>query len=198
MDLQGNEDGAAKLDEIRQTLVFFTGKEGLATGRGFLPGSAAEIWLFSTPRFLASTRVQTDGTFSRTFDVPPDIEVGEHVIQAEGIDTSNQPKAIAAGVIVASDEDGDLVDDPSDQCSDTAPGADVDAEGCSEAQRDDDDDGVPNGEDQCPESPTGQPVNSVGSPQEVLPVPALNALMTALLSTMLSGLGLWVRRRRFS
>ena len=198
MDLQGNEDGAARLDEIRQTLVFFTGKQGLATGRGFLPGSEAEIWLFSTPRFLASTRVQTDGTFSRTFDVPPDIEVGEHVIQAEGLDTNSQPKAIAAGVIVASDEDGDLVDDPIDQCSGTAPGADVDAEGCSEAQQDDDNDGVANAADQCVDSPSGQPVNSVGCPQEVLPVPGLNTLMTALLAALLSGLGLWVRRRRFS
>ena len=78
----------------------------------------------------------------------------------------------------------------------TAPGADVDAEGCSEEQRDDDDDDVPNGEDQCPDSPSGQPVNSVGCPQEV-PVPGLNTLLTALLATLLSAWGLWVRRRRF-
>jgi len=98
--------------------------------------------------------------------------VGEHVIQAEGLDTNGAPKAIAAGVIVADDEDGDLVDDPVDQCPGTAPGADVDAEGCSEEQRGDD--------------------------QEVLPVPGLNTLHTVLLGALLSGLGLWVWRRRFS
>jgi len=55
-----------------------------------------------------------------------------------------------------------------------------------------------NAADQCVDSPSGQPVNSAGCPQEVLPVPALNALMTALVAALLSGFGLWVRRRRFS
>ena len=195
MDLQGNEEGATRLDEVEQTLVFFAGKEGLATGRGFQPGSEAEIWLFSTPTFLGATQVLSDGTFSRTFDVPSDIEVGAHVIQAEGIDTNGQPKAIAAGVIVASDEDSDLVDDPVDQCPGTAFGAAVDAEGCSYAQQDDDDDGVANGQDQCADSPSGQPVSDVGCPP-ALPVPSLNALMTALLAAFLFVLGVGVRRRR--
>jgi len=101
MDLEGNEDGAAEIDEVRQTLVFRTGKEGIATGRGFQPGSIAEIWLFSTPVFLGETTVLEDGTFAKTFDVPEDIELGEHVIQAEGISAAGEPKAIAAGVIVA-------------------------------------------------------------------------------------------------
>ena len=195
MDLQGNEEGATRLDEVEQTLVFFAGKEGLATGRGFQPGSEAEVWLFSTPTFLGATQVLSDGTFSRTFDVPPDIDVGAHVIQAEGIDTNGQPKAIAAGVIVASDEDSDLVDDPVDQCPGTAFGAAVDAEGCSYAQQDDDDDGVANGQDQCADSPSGQPVSDVGCPP-ALPVPSLNALMTALLAAFLFVLGMGVRRRR--
>jgi len=197
MNLQGNEDGAASVDEIKQTLIFYTGKEGLATGRGFLPGSEAEIWLFSTPRFLASTQVLEDGTFSRTFDVPPDIEVGEHVIQAEGLDTNSEPKAIAAGVIVTADEDGDLVADPEDTCPGTPPNEEVNAQGCSETQlnEDYDGDGVTNGEDQCADSPSGQPVNSAGCPQEVVPVPGLNALLTALLASLLAGVGLWVRRR---
>ena len=101
MDLEGNEDGAAEIDEVRQSLIFRTGKEGIATGRGFQPGSIAEIWLFSTPVFLGETTVLEDGTFAKTFDVPEDIELGEHVIQAEGISAAGEPKAIAAGVIVA-------------------------------------------------------------------------------------------------
>jgi hypothetical protein len=101
MDLEGNEDGAAEIDEVRQTLLFRTGKEGIATGRGFEPGSIAEIWLFSTPVFLGETTVLEGGTFAKTFDVPGDIELGEHVIQAEGTSAAGEPKAIAAGVIVA-------------------------------------------------------------------------------------------------
>ena len=194
MDLQGNEEGAARIDENSQTLVFYTGKEGLATGRGFLPGSEAEIWLFSTPRFLASTRVLTDGTFSQTFDVPPDIEVGEHVIQAEGLDTNSEPKAIAAGVIVAADEDGDLVADPDDACPGTSLGATVDAVGCSDEQRDDDGDGVANGDDQCANSPAGEPVNSVGCPQEAVPVPTLGGVLQVILAGLLLLVGILGRR----
>jgi len=73
----------------------------------------------------------------------------------------------------------------------------VNAQGCSETQlnEDYDGDGVTNGEDQCADSPSGQPVNSAGCPQEVVPVPGLNALLTALLASLLAGVGLWVRRR---
>ena len=114
MDLAGNEEGAARVDEIRQTLVFNTGKEGIASGRGFQPGSPAEIWLFSNPTFLGATTVESDGTFTKTFIVPADTPLGEHVVQAEGISVDGSPRAVAAGVFVSSlgaDADGDGVSD---------------------------------------------------------------------------------------
>lgn len=101
MDLEGNEEGAAELDEASQTLFFRTGKEGIATGRGFMPGTLAEVWLFSEPTFLGETLVGPDGTFSKVFDVPEDIELGEHTIQAEGTASNGELKAVAAGVIIA-------------------------------------------------------------------------------------------------
>lgn len=124
MDLAGNEEGAARVDEIRQTLVFNTGKEGIASGRGFQPGSPAEIWLFSNPTFLGATKVESDGTFTKTFIVPADTPLGEHVVQAEGISVDGSPRAVAAGVFVSSlgaDADGDGVNDADEIASGSDP-----------------------------------------------------------------------------
>nr|AIF21289.1 hypothetical protein [uncultured marine group II/III euryarchaeote KM3_99_A09] len=72
------------------------------------------------------------------------------------------------------DADGDGVVDGDDQCPDTADGATVDAEGCSDAQRssssnsgdeptvDSDSDGVIDDNDECPNTEAGNEVNSVG------------------------------------
>nr|MBC8518696.1 thrombospondin type 3 repeat-containing protein [Euryarchaeota archaeon] len=71
------------------------------------------------------------------------------------------------------DTDGDGVVDGDDQCPDTAEGATVDANGCSDAQRnsdngedetttDSDSDGVIDDDDECSGTETGAEVNSVG------------------------------------
>ncbi|MGI9427739.1 MAG: thrombospondin type 3 repeat-containing protein, partial [Bythopirellula sp.] len=60
------------------------------------------------------------------------------------------------------DGDQDDIGDACDVCPDTAPGADVDAEGCAAAQLDADGDGVPNDVDICPDTPPGADVDSEG------------------------------------
>ena len=60
------------------------------------------------------------------------------------------------------DSDGDGVADDFDQCPNTAPGAVVDAHGCSAEQRDSDSDGVPDSRDECPNTPGGMVVNGHG------------------------------------
>jgi hypothetical protein len=100
MELQGNEPGAVRFEEAAGRIIFNTGKEGVATGRGFEPGTDAEVWLFSKRIFLGLARVKADGTFERTFTVPVGVELGEHAIQAEGTDRQGKPRAVNAGVIV--------------------------------------------------------------------------------------------------
>ncbi|NDJ75230.1 MAG: hypothetical protein GYB65_03135, partial [Chloroflexi bacterium] len=60
------------------------------------------------------------------------------------------------------DQDGDGVDDGSDQCPDTPAGATVDANGCPS---DSDNDGVLDGIDQCPDQPG--PAENQGCPTDI-------------------------------
>ncbi|TAJ52499.1 MAG: hypothetical protein EPN60_04930 [Nevskiaceae bacterium] len=62
------------------------------------------------------------------------------------------------------DDDGDGVSNGSDLCPGTAAGAEVDAQGCSAAQRDSDGDGVSDAADLCPDTPAGTTVDASGCP----------------------------------
>jgi LPXTG-motif cell wall-anchored protein len=73
-------------------------------GKGFKPGSEVEVWVFSTPTFLGTATVSADGTFSKFFTIPSSIEAGNHTLQAEGVNTADQPRAVSAGVIVRGEE----------------------------------------------------------------------------------------------
>lgn len=98
IDLAGNEEGATTT--VDGQLVFFIEREGVASGYGFLPGSTAEVWLASEPRFLGTVDVNDDGTWEKVFDVPRDIAAGEHTIQAEGIGFDGSDQAVNAGVMI--------------------------------------------------------------------------------------------------
>ena len=100
IDLAGNEADATTVEDGQ--LIFFSGREGIASGIGFLPGSEAEVWIASTPRYLGTVTVASDGTWTQVFDVPSDIADGEHTIQAEGTGASGGDRAVNAGVMIRS------------------------------------------------------------------------------------------------
>ena len=64
--------------------------------------------------------------------------------------------------VVFADEDGDGVDDEDDACAGTPAGENVDANGCSESQKDDDNDGVFNNLDACPSTNEGVEIDENG------------------------------------
>ena len=100
LDEPDSLEGGANVSEIG-VMTYEAGKKGLATGRGFKAGSAAQVFLFSEPRPLGSTVVQQNGTWEKVFDVPTDIELGDHTIQAQGTLPSGARKAATAGVRIA-------------------------------------------------------------------------------------------------
>lgn len=67
----------------------------------------------------------------------------------------------------AADTDGDGVDDSIDQCPQTAPGSNVNSQGC--VTLDTDSDGVLDGQDQCPNTPAGTVVDGTGC-ELIIPV----------------------------
>lgn len=65
--------------------------------------------------------------------------------------------------VVISDDDNDGINNNMDSCSDTAPGAAVDARGC---EPDSDNDGVKNSADSCPDTAQGTTVDARGCKQD--------------------------------
>ncbi|MDA2988972.1 MAG: fibronectin type III domain-containing protein [Actinomycetota bacterium] len=47
---------------------------------GFEPGSSGEVVIFSTPRLIATFDTNDYGAFTGEFDLPPDLEPGEHTL----------------------------------------------------------------------------------------------------------------------
>ena len=60
------------------------------------------------------------------------------------------------------DADSDGIIDDLDQCPDTPSDATVDANGCSDSQKDTDGDGITDDLDQCPDTPSGATVDANG------------------------------------
>jgi len=100
IDLEGNEPDATTVEDGQ--LLFFSGREGVASGFGFKANTQAEVWIASTPQYLGTVTVASDGTWTKVFDVPSDIPDGEHTIQAEGIAASGANRAVNAGVLIRS------------------------------------------------------------------------------------------------
>jgi len=95
------ETGSALYDN--SSIILKSDLETIVTGAGFKPGSTVEVWLFSTPILLGTTIVLQDGTFSLPVTVPGNTPAGSHTLQAEGLTTAGDLRAVSAGVIVSKD-----------------------------------------------------------------------------------------------
>ena len=103
MAIAGAEPGAARVDETDGRMILTAGREGVVSGEGFEPESEVEIWICSEPRLIGVVTVDADGTFEERFDVPTDIAIGDHTIQAEGTARGGGARAISAGVELQAD-----------------------------------------------------------------------------------------------
>jgi hypothetical protein len=84
-------------DEGRQILEFEVGGRVRVAGAGFVPGSTANVWLFSDPKFLGSVEVDPDGSFAGSLSIGQ-IEVGEHTIQVNGVSADGRIRAVSLGI----------------------------------------------------------------------------------------------------
>ena len=95
--------GTGSVTYDNSSIILNSGAETTVTGAGFKPGSTVEVWLFSTPTLLGTTIVLQDGTFSLPVTVPGDLPAGSHTLQAEGLTTAGDLRAVSAGVTVSKD-----------------------------------------------------------------------------------------------
>lgn len=74
-------------------------KQGLfakVRAKGFMPGSLAEVWMFSTPRLLGHLQVSSRGEAAGFVLIPDDSEIGDHRIEFRG--NSNRRNFVKASV----------------------------------------------------------------------------------------------------
>ncbi|MEX2600381.1 MAG: invasin domain 3-containing protein [Balneolaceae bacterium] len=69
-------------------------------GHGFMPGTVVTVWIFSDPILLGHIPVDDEGEFDGTLPIPPDLELGHHTLQVNGLDMSLQERSLSVGVIV--------------------------------------------------------------------------------------------------
>ncbi len=69
-------------------------------GTGFAPGSTVEVWLFSTPIHLGRLGVGSDGTFTGQLQIPLDVPVGVHTLQANGMTVDGAERSVSLRVEV--------------------------------------------------------------------------------------------------
>ena len=96
-----NDEGQPiPIDSAQATLRLQQGAQVRVTGEGFYPGTVVTVWLFSEPRRLGQVLVRADGTYDGLLDLPPDIELGRHTLQANGVDRRVVERSASFGVLL--------------------------------------------------------------------------------------------------
>ena len=74
--------------------------EVTVAGAGLKPNSEASTWLFSTPRQLGVVNVDSEGSFSEVYKIGPDVAVGDHTAQINGLAPNGTLRSVDVAVEV--------------------------------------------------------------------------------------------------
>lgn len=107
-----SEQGGVEPAEGGALLKLVRNETALVSGSGFMPGTRADVWLFSDPTLLGTVTIDENGEFTGEVNIDPNmIPVGQHTLQLQGVGEDGYVKAANMGV---------LVDDPAEAVADTA------------------------------------------------------------------------------
>ncbi|MBU6245622.1 MAG: putative Ig domain-containing protein [Actinomycetales bacterium] len=97
LDSQGRPLG---LSSDGGALVLHQDRVAQVDGTGFLPNSEVRLFVFSTPRYIGSVTTDASGNFSGQVQIPMDLEVGRHTLQANGYTPDRKVRSLSLGVQV--------------------------------------------------------------------------------------------------
>lgn len=93
--------GGSTTGQTAQTLGFTRDAPVTFSGEGFMPGTRADVWLFSDPTLLGTVDIAADGTFSANFAVDSNfVPTGDHTLQIQGVGDDGFVRAANLGVVV--------------------------------------------------------------------------------------------------
>ena len=115
VDVPSAEGRVAPTDDGGALIELVADDVAEVSGDGFLPGTRADVWLFSTPTLLGSVTIGPDGTFTGAVGIDGErIAVGEHTLQLQGVGRDGYVRAANLGVVVVPAESG-APDEPAAQ-----------------------------------------------------------------------------------
>jgi hypothetical protein len=96
---QGGAVGEPTEGEV--LVEFIRNESALIAGSGFMPGTRADVWLFSDPTLLGSVTIDENGEFNGEVSIDGNvITVGEHTLQLQGVGEDGYVRAANLGVMV--------------------------------------------------------------------------------------------------
>jgi hypothetical protein len=94
-------------DLASEVLSLETNSPRVVSGSGFLPGTRADLWIFSTPALIGSVEVDDNGTFIANFALDAElVSAGTHTLQIQGVGDDGYVRAVNLGVEVVEPTDG--------------------------------------------------------------------------------------------
>jgi outer membrane protein OmpA-like peptidoglycan-associated protein len=101
MQLQGQTGGGTTLPLAPDgSLLLNQSGQAALGGTGFQPQSQVGVYMYSTPYFLGTTTVSSDGKFAADFPLPPGIDAGKHTVQATGYSIDGAVRVLNVAVTV--------------------------------------------------------------------------------------------------
>lgn len=94
-------NGEVTKTESGALLKFVQNETVFVQGDGFLPGTRADVWLFSDPTLLGTVEIDENGNFSGQIAVDGKfVPIGEHTLQVQGVGDDGYVRSANLGVVV--------------------------------------------------------------------------------------------------
>jgi outer membrane protein OmpA-like peptidoglycan-associated protein len=74
-------------------------QSAFVAGEGFKPDSEVNVYIFSTPILLGTTKTTSTGSFRASFPIPANLEEGNHLLQVNGISSRNDLRSATLPVV---------------------------------------------------------------------------------------------------
>jgi hypothetical protein len=97
----GESGGAESTGEGTVSVTLVRDQGTTISGDGFMPGTRADVWLFSDPVLLGSVEIDENGAFSGVVTIDGNnVPVGEHTLQLQGVGADGYVRTANLGVSV--------------------------------------------------------------------------------------------------
>lgn len=107
-----NSQGSIQPSNSGALVTLVRDEAAQVAGSGFMPGTRADVWLFSEPTLLGTVTVDDNGEFTGAVNIDGRlIAPGEHTLQLQGVGEDGFIKAANLGVSVADDASSSSLED---------------------------------------------------------------------------------------